>query len=482
MLGLAAALRLYHLGAENLWIDEVFSLGQTVPPLESLAAYYDLDRPSTSRPLSLVLLYFVERLGDSEFLLRLPFAIVSVLDVGAVYLVSRELGGRTIALRAALFLALLPIHVWYAQEVRWYSQWALLTTLSFLALVRLWKTGRGRWWAAHGASLLLALYTFPVSILLAPVHAVAGWLLPAGVGRRAFRIKVLLAVAVVAVAALPLWFNIVFDGGGGSGRGVVGTPRPFQLAALPYLFFAYVAGFSVGPTVGELHDLPAPATILVTHPEVALYFVVFAPIAALGVWSFRERRAGGAVLAPWVIGLPLLVFAVSVLQGQTFNVRYTFPAVSGFALLLALGIEGLGRWRRAGTGVVLALFGFSLFNYYVNPKYDKEDARGAVRFVRASAHADEPVAVVGALAAARHYGEGLEVERLVGCAGVQPSPDPETPQVHATELETETGYWILVSRDWEKRSDRCLAEMMDTHEVVGEREFTGVRLLLLERR
>ncbi|MGH7564062.1 MAG: glycosyltransferase family 39 protein, partial [Gemmatimonadota bacterium] len=160
ILGLAAALRLYHLGTENLWIDEVFSMAQVAAPWDAIERYWDLG----TRPLSLVLLYFATLFGDSEFMLRLPYAIVSILDVGAIYLVSRELAGRRIALRAALFLAVLPIHVWYAQEARWYAQWALLATLSFLALIRLWKTGHTRWWLMHGVTLALALYTFVVSI------------------------------------------------------------------------------------------------------------------------------------------------------------------------------------------------------------------------------------------------------------------------------------------------------------------------------
>ncbi|MGH7571254.1 MAG: glycosyltransferase family 39 protein [Gemmatimonadota bacterium] len=480
ILALAAALRLYHLGAENLWLDEVFSMEQVAAPWDGIDRYWNMG----TRPLGLVLLYFATLFGDSEFLVRLPYAIVSVLDVGAIYLVSRDLAGRRIALRAALFLAVLPLHVWYAQEARWYAQWAFLATLSFLALIRLWKTGRTRWWLLHGVTLVMALYTFVVSIPLVIVHAVAGWLLPDRGERRAFRCKVLVVVLVAGALMLPVFYLAFAAAEGGGGRGAVGTPRATTLVALPYLFFAYVAGYTIGPSLAELHHLPSPGSILTSYPEVVLYYVVFMPIAALGLWSFRERRACGAVLGPWVAGFPLMVFAISVFQGQTFNVRYTFLAVPGFALLLSLGVEKLGRWRLAGTVAAVGLFAMSLQNFYADPRYDKEDVRGAIQYVRTSPLPDQPVAVVGqGVAAAAYYGEGLEVERLMGCGGaVEGRSDSRTPEVRLPDLRSQPSFWLVVVRDWEESADRCAERMTATHQVVRRAEFTGVDLLLLERR
>lgn len=391
-------------------------------------------------------------------------------------------------MRATLFLAVLPLHVWYAQEVRWYAQWSLLATLVFLALVRLWKTNRARWWVVQSVALLIALYTFVVSLHLVIVQAVAAWLLPDRGRRRSFRLKVAVTTVVSGIVSLP--FVLVALGidpsgaGSGPGRGLVGTPRATTLVVLPYLFFTYVAGYTIGPTVAELHDLPSPTTLLATYPEILLYYAVFVPLVALGLWSLRGRREGAAVLVPWVVGFPLLVVMTAMLTGQTFNVRYTFVAVPGFALLLSLGVDSLGRWRRVGTIAVLALFAAALVNYYVDPRYDKEHVREAIRHIRTSPSADEPVAVVGqGLAAAVHYGEGLEIERLIGCGGVAEDVDADlAPAVHMNELRPEPVFWVLVSRDWEDSADRCVDTMGSTHELARRAEFTGVELLLLERR
>lgn len=483
ILALAAGLRFYRLGAENLWIDEVFSVRQAASALDGIAGYWDLDQQTTSRPLSLVLLHYIQALGNSELLMRLPYALMSILDVGALFLLSRELAERRVALRASLFLAVLPLHVWYGQEVRWYAQWALLATLAFLALVRLWKTGRSRWWVGHGVALLLALYTYVVSLHLLIAQVFTAWLLPDRGERVSFRRKVVITTVLVAFLTLPVFIVALGLRAGGADE-MVGTPRSTTLVVLPYLFFSYVAGYTIGPTLAELHNLPSPITLLTRYPEIVLYYVVFMPITALGLWSFRKRPECGAVLGPWVVGLPLLVFASALIGGQTFNVRYTFAAVPGFALVLSLGVESLGKWRRAGTAAALALFALSLVNLYANDAYDKEDIRGAVRHVRASPDGDEPVAVVGqGLAAAVYYGGGLDLEVLIGCGGGEKVGDKiQVPVVRLTDLQSEPVFWLMVSRDWKDRADRCAGRLASTHQVGERTSFTGVDLLLLQRR
>lgn len=489
VLALAAALRLGHLGAENFWIDEVFSLGQTAPPLEQVAEYWDLDDQGTTRPLGLVLLHWIRAFGTSEFLARLPFAIVSVLDVAALYLLARELVDRRTSLTAALFLALMPIHVWYAQEARWYAQWALLTTLSFFAILKAWKTGRNRWWMAYAALAALNLYTFIITLHVLVMQAATAWLLPDRGRRTAFRLKALACLAVVAIVGLPAATSALGFGGAGVAQDVVGTPRSPSPVFLPYTLFAFVAGFTVGPTVAELHDLPPGMMVLRENPEVLPYLVFFGALVVAGVWAVSRHGDRAAVLLPWAIGMPLLVFVSAVLGGQTYNVRYAFAAAPAAALLLALGVESLGRWRVPATALAVALFGYSLANYYLAPAYDKEHMREAMALVREQGSPEDPVAVVGqGLPAAVHYGAGLSVVRLTGCGGHRPAGEvnsPEGPQAglySPQDLRDDPEIWLVVSRDWGDGARGCRADLDSTHEVVERHEFVGVEVWRLGRR
>ena len=483
ILTLAACLRLANLGAENFWIDEIFSLGQTAPPLEQIANYWDLDKRGSTRPLSLVLLHWIRALGSSEALARLPYALVGIIDVAMLFLVARELVSRRTALTAALFLALMPIHVWYSQEVRWYAQWSLLTTISFWVLVKAWKTDRTGWWLAYVAAATLNLYTFIITLHVLAAQALTAWFLPDRGRRWAFRGKALASLAAVVLLALPAVMHALGMGGGsGSGGGRVGTPRPSSLAALPYTFFASVAGFTVGPTVAELHDLPAAGEILREHPEVLLFLAAFAPLFLVGLWALRTRGDLAAVVLPWAFGVPALVFVSSVLGGLTYNVRYAYPAVPGVALLLAVAVQSLERLRVPAMALVMILFGFSLFNYYLDPAYDKEHMREAMTFVRERGDADDPVAIVGqSLVAAEYYGANLAVERLLGCRGeVRGEPPPAA--YRPEDLRDDPDVWLVVSRDWGKEAVDCRRALAASHDVVARRAFTGVEVYRLKRR
>jgi uncharacterized membrane protein len=506
ILTLGATLRIYRLGFENYWLDEVFSLEQAASsPVENLKDYWNLPRPGNSQPLSLVLAHYTLRWSDSEFLTRLPYALLSILEIGALFLLAREIASRRVALFAALMLAVLPLHVWYAHELRWYSQWSLLTTLGFLMLVRAWKSDRLRTHVGYGVVVLLSLYTFVVAIAVVACQIGSALLLPNLGAKRSFYRKLLLVLVAVGLLALPtllIAIRVSSPSGASSPRvasspsigvsspsigvsstsagSAVGTPRPTNPAVLPYTLFAYFAGYSMGPTVAELHSLPAPNRIVNQFPEVVLYFVVFAPLVALGLWRLRTRTVASAILIPWVVGVPLLLIVTAMLGGQTYNVRYTLVAASGSALLLAVGLDSIAhrgaRWL--ATTVVLVCFGASLGNYYWNARYDKENVRGAVAQIRASGYDDEPVAVIGqAMAPLSYYGQELEVMQVRSCAPTDNAPE----RTDVTDLQAEPALWLLVSRDWGKQSLICLQELQETHRVVMHRSLTGVELWLLSR-
>lgn len=486
ILALAAFLRLYHLGAEDLWVDEVLSLSQTQSPAEGVARFWRFAEIWSARPLSLALLHYVLQIGQSQFLVRLPYAIVSIADVGALYLVARGVAGRRPALRAALFLAVLPLHVWYGQEARWYAQWSLLSTLSFWALLGAWKTGRWRWWAGYAVTAAMGLYTYVVSLQLLAAQAVTAWLLPRRDPGPPFRRRFVVAALIVLALSWPMIhiaLNLRVDSAG-PGGGMVGTPRGTTLVVVPYTFFSFVAGYTVGPTVAELHAFPGPAWILREFPEIVLYYAIFGTFALLGLWALRRRGPAAAIVLPWSVGLPLIVLASAILAGQTYNVRYGFAAVPGFALLLSLGVESLGRWRAVGTALAVALFAFSLGNYYWNPRYDKEHLREATSYIRSGPDGDAPVAVIGqGGSVAIHYAPDLALRRLYGCRPSEPDVVGRVvPAVRIEDLRAERRWWLLVSRDWVDYAGVCLERSEATLEVVEQRSFPGVELFLLQRR
>ncbi len=122
---LAAALRFFHLDAQSFWSDEGNSAAMVG------RAALDIVRRSgndISPPLYYLLLAGWGRLvGTSEFALRALSVGWSLVTVALTAALGHRVGGRRVALFAALLAALSPFALHYAQEARMY---AMVTTLA----------------------------------------------------------------------------------------------------------------------------------------------------------------------------------------------------------------------------------------------------------------------------------------------------------------------------------------------------------------
>src|SRR5262249_22038399 len=162
----------------------------------------------------------------------------------------------------------------------------------------------------------------------------------------------------------------------------------------------------------------------------------------VGVVRVARTREAAGVLLPWLLGPPLLVSLLGLVTGITYEVRYTVAALPAFTLVLAAGICTLPRpGLRIGAGGALAVR-TPLANHYWNPRYAKEDVRGAIADARAS-DPDAPFVVIGqARAAVWFYAKNAPIETLEGCEPNVPGPNPA--QVAA--LVDAPVLWAVVSR------------------------------------
>jgi len=128
----ALALRLYHLGANDLWYDEVYSV------LISRDSFSIWNPPIYFA----VLHYWIKLFGVSEFSLRFPSLIFSVLSIPFVFLLGKTVFNRRVGFYASVIMCLSSFHLWYAQEARPYSLSVLLSIMSTYYLYRFLKEER----------------------------------------------------------------------------------------------------------------------------------------------------------------------------------------------------------------------------------------------------------------------------------------------------------------------------------------------------
>jgi tetratricopeptide (TPR) repeat protein len=235
---LALALRAYHLGYKSLWLDELNLLRSSYGngALFARFGYSILDHP----PGYLVILRLLMHIGRQEWLLRLPALLASVGSVIALWAMARTMLGSLVGILASLVLALLPMHIAYAQEAHSYGLYGLLSVLLLWSLYRAAlmemaseqdTRGEQRWrnakaWAPFVLITILALYVHyysfylvALSVLLFPLFALdcCGGSL-ASLWRDRFRRRALLRLAMSLLVTTALYLPQAIFGVGNSLR------------------------------------------------------------------------------------------------------------------------------------------------------------------------------------------------------------------------------------------------------------------------
>jgi mannosyltransferase len=341
-LGLAALLRLAGLGSRSLWLDE----GAEYDAIHgSLGHLFErvVDRESTP-PLSYLYEWLCTKaIGTSEFALRLPFALVGIALVGVIYLAAQALAGRRAGLIAALLAACNPMLVWHAQDARSYSLLALLLAGTIWALAR----GRAWWWAGLAAAAL-ATHHFAIFVVLPE----AAWLIHAR-GRAAWRY-----VAVPALVLVPLAVLAASQSGSRSAW-IAGISLFTRLVQVPA---GFLEGYQLTRTTG------------------AAVGVVLVAAVTPGLLAAWREPAGRAMLALGAVTIALPLAAVAVGQDYLLH-RNVIGALVALTIAAAVGFDRL-RHGRLLVALVCGIWIAITVATAGEPKYRREDWRGAVRATR----------------------------------------------------------------------------------------------------
>jgi len=417
---LALALRCWALGANSLWVDEVATLQVAGHPFGAIPAVA-LRGDAFEPPLYFWLVHLAIGLGGvSEVALRLLSAVAGAALVPLTWRLVRELeGSRVAADLSALFVALNPLLLWYAQEARPYALLSALGLASLLSLALALRRGGWPYWAGYAGFAGLAILTHAVAVVFPAIGLT--WVLLGDRPRRAL-VPFALASLGMGLAIAPLLLPLA--------RAVIGAestgspPRVLTGLEVPYTLFTFVAGYSFGPAVREIQDL-GWAEAVRAHPAQTIVAAGALGLWALLVWRLRTRAALWLAL---LLAVPVAAsFMGSVITTKAYNVRYTVPAVVGFVGLLALGLARLPPSSRAGAAIAfVAVSLWANVQWFTVPRYWKEDSRAAVACLGNALPAGGVAGVAPGYMASvlRHYaaqaGTPLQIEPVGGIADLDP--------------------------------------------------------------
>jgi len=152
---LAAGLRMYELGRNPLWYDEVLCAGWC----KTFNAEIASSRTLRMEPAYYVLLWAWEKAGRSEAWLRTHAVVAGVATTALAFAMGRRIAGSRGALIGGLLTAGAPMLVFYARDAKMYAWVALLALLAVYSALRYAEPdGRVRHLAAYGISAVLLVH------------------------------------------------------------------------------------------------------------------------------------------------------------------------------------------------------------------------------------------------------------------------------------------------------------------------------------
>ncbi len=337
------------LGSKSLWFDEAFLLLESrkdIPDLLGGAA------EGVHPPLFRLIMHFWSGLGQAEWVVRFPSVIFSLCSILLAYKIAVDLCGRRIALWTSLFMSISGFQIYYAQEVKMYSLYLMLSLFSAYFAIRLVHTGKKVNLAGYVVSGALSLYCQYASFFfLAGLNCAVLYILWKNRSVGLLR-SWAISNFILVILFLP-WGRVFFD----------------HFARVQEYFW------SPGITIKDIFVVFKDFIFGYYTRGLSLSQGVF--IAAILVFSIinivrDNARAAGKWLFCCILIPCLLTLIVSLLLRPVYMSRTLITVSVFFYMLLAYGMESLRKYRAVFVifCLILAVFSaVSLKNYYLEEKF-----------------------------------------------------------------------------------------------------------------
>lgn len=467
-----AVLRFYELGGPSLWNDELSSWRRsaydTVAKVISKGSVEDVHPPGYY-----LLLHVVQRVGDSEWLLRLPSALAGVGALVVIFLLGRRLWSEREGLVAAALMAVMWAPIRYSQEARSYSLLILASMLSFWTWMDLLREaerkGRlelyGALWYVLASTALIYLHYFGVLVLA--LQALAAFLYVLAKQRRQGALMPLAGVyGVIGLLYLP-WLGPFWDD---LSKGNSWIEAPEEGGG--FVFWTYLE--------------------FVFNHQTVLAVLMTAIVGGAAGWQLMAARAGKKIqfsvrsrwglVTFWLLGPFLVAWLQSVLSTPVLSNRNLLVSAPAAYLIVARAITALPVPARLQAAIAIlavgaSLLGFNAKGYYSKPH--RQQFREAVSYVvEHEKKAPKPAIIVtGHPAHFNYYFEKLGAKHS---ADISASSEDELSKVERLLTEQQPkSIWRLTAG--KNRKGPVEAFLGERFKLVDEAEFFGTTVALYKR-
>jgi hypothetical protein len=254
----------------------------------------------------------------------------------------------------------------------------------------------------------------------------------------------------------------------------------FEPAGIGYTLFSFIAGYAVGPSPRELHELAPGHAITEMLPWLLVTAAAVTVILYYGLQRLGRRRWLLRLLVLTVLPVAACVLLAGIL-GITFQARHVLWASIPFFIVLGAGASELRVHRTAALALtsLLVVFGISWYNRHYVADYQTEDLRALAAYLQRTGPSDVPVFVLSGYMAepVRHY--------LSNRWAIYPLPDVarsgagqnEALRYLRSRLRYGSSFWLAYTREFHgDPKGRFLRQLTTDGMLRRKASFPGVVL------
>jgi hypothetical protein len=308
ILALGLTLRLFQIGSEGFWIDELgvakAAYASTIPEVLSIVRSHVM-----AMPLDYIMVWGMGHFSTGEGWLRLPEVLWGTLTLLAAYILYRDQISPRAALWGIFLLALSPALIKYSQELRFYAPLVFFYTLSTAIGLKTARKNTVGLWLAYTLVTIVGVF-FHLYVALSFVNVAIFFITRSSEQKR----------SLIPITAS---FMMIF------GSAVIAVAQFGKSAGEPSALFAFESPLQViGAGLGFLPPFNAP-------PSAFIFGVILLCLALFGLWHLRK-------LMPLAFALLIqiaVILGLAEWRGYFASARQLLPLLALVTLFAAGGVD-----------------------------------------------------------------------------------------------------------------------------------------------
>lgn len=467
-------LRVYDLSNESLWLDEGYSI---IFANLNLSQIFFL--PETNPPLYYIILHWwINLFGDSEFFVRFPSVIFGFLSIFMVYKVGNQIFDKDVGILSSLLLGLSVFHIHYSQEARTYSLSVLLTLLSIYFFIKLLR--KKSYTVLFGyilySTLLIYSHIYGLFIIISQnIYIIALFLLSKETYK--LNLKRWILIQIILIILFIPWVNIFITQTLNVVQSGFWIPMP-SLSSIMKSFIRY----SGSKLLFWLFMILSLFSIM-TYEKISgniTWKNMFKSIESYR-WKIRLLNTDMIfLLVVWLLTPIILPFIISRFSTPIYFTKYTIVASLPFYILVSKGINNI-RHKYLKLIVISVVIVFSLvyIRGYYN-KINKEQWRDVANYIDTNANNGDLLLFNSGIQDIifNYYSKRTDlIKKPFPEKGIQ--VDEENIKELELTVEGYKGVWVILSHSGDEKG-LIIKKLIEAYNLSYQEKYVGIKIYFFE--